>query len=345
MAKANKLISFISLLEEEVKNHSIYVWGAQGQDHKIITEAWIKKCETSTNNANRAIKYWNKQKASGFGKVLKAFDCSGLGVWALQTLGIISTDLNANGLKGKCTLIQKNHLKKGDWVFRVYTSGSKKGRAYHIGYVVDDNLNVIESYGRDKGVIKRSIDASGKTYWNTFGRPSYFINEIDSKKEQTEHASFNRILKKGMKGDDVRELQKLLNAAGDNITVDGSFGSKTLAAVKDFQKRKGLTVDGIVGEKTIAALTGAQKTNAQKVKNTWEVSRILKKGCEGGDVKELQRRLIEAGHSCGSKGADGDFGSGTEKAVRAFQKVKKLTIDGVVGKNTVTALGGKWVNK
>lgn len=328
------LSEFISYLEEQVANHSIYIWGAQGQAYPTVNEAWIKKKESGSNQT-KALKTYRAAVAAGYEKLLRAFDCSGLGMYWLQNLKKISTaDMNANGMKGKCTLIQKSHLKKGDWVFRTYKSGSKKGRAYHIGYVVDDALNVIEARGRAYGVQKRSLNASGSGYWNTFGRPSYFAEEIDTKAEQQEYAAFNRNLKKGMKGDDVRELQKLLNAAGDNIAVDGSFGSKTLAAVKAYQQRKGLKVDGIAGEKTIGALMAEGEA--------WEVIRLLKKGCEGADVKELQRRLIALGYDCGKTGVDGDFGKNTEAAVRGYQLVKGLVVDGLAGKNTITALGGVW---
>ena len=51
------LSKFIAYLHEQVQNHSIYVWGAQGQQGAAITEAWIKRRETSTTNANRAIKF------------------------------------------------------------------------------------------------------------------------------------------------------------------------------------------------------------------------------------------------------------------------------------------------
>ena len=64
-------------------------------------------------------------------------------------------------------------------------------------------------------------------------------------------------LQKGSKGNDVLELQKLLNKNGYNLAEDGSFGSKTLAAVEDYQKRSGLKVDGIVGTNTWGALTSA----------------------------------------------------------------------------------------
>lgn len=67
-------------------------------------------------------------------------------------------------------------------------------------------------------------------------------------------------------------------------------------------------------------------------------TRNLKKGMKGDDVKYIQESLISLGHSCGKKGADGSFGSDTEKAVKSFQKDKKLTQDGIVGKKTWNAI-------
>lgn len=68
------------------------------------------------------------------------------------------------------------------------------------------------------------------------------------------------------------------------------------------------------------------------------VLNVLRKGNEGNSVKALQTLLIGYGYSCGKYGADGDFGSGTEKAVKAFQKDKGLGMDGVVGANTWSKL-------
>lgn len=341
-----KLQEFLNILEEQAKNHSIYVWGAQGQDKSIITEKWIKSRETSTRNATRALNYWKKQVQAGYGDVLRAFDCSGLGIWTLQKMGIIKTDMTANGMKGKCTPISKSELQKGDWVFRVNSSG----KATHIGYVVDDNLNVIEAMGRDNGVVKRTLNASGTSYWNAFGRPSYFASEINGQVIVPESFDISRMLKYTtpyMKGDDVKWLQKTLSYAGYSCgSIDGIFGKNTMNAVKKYQKAKKLTVDGIVGEKTVLALGGVWKSNANVKDNTptvtWVVSRNLKKGCKGNDVKDLQTALIKEGYSCGSKGADGDFGINTYNAVRTYQKASGLTVDGVAGKNTITALGGVW---
>lgn len=60
---------------------------------------------------------------------------------------------------------------------------------------------------------------------------------------------------KGSSGGSVKELQKLLNQNGYNLSEDGVFGNKTLSAVKDYQSKNGLAVDGIVGNKTWGALT------------------------------------------------------------------------------------------
>lgn len=64
-------------------------------------------------------------------------------------------------------------------------------------------------------------------------------------------------LRNGARGQAVRELQQRLGAAGfDPQGVDGAFGPNTEAAVRAFQRSRGLQVDGVVGPKTWGALTG-----------------------------------------------------------------------------------------
>ncbi|WP_229402302.1 peptidoglycan-binding domain-containing protein [Micromonospora okii] len=64
----------------------------------------------------------------------------------------------------------------------------------------------------------------------------------------------SRSLRSGDRGDDVRALQRLANAVGAKLAVDGVFGPRTDAWVRSYQKAERLTVDGIVGPKTLAAL-------------------------------------------------------------------------------------------
>ena len=63
---------------------------------------------------------------------------------------------------------------------------------------------------------------------------------------------------------------------------------------------------------------------------------VLKKGSNGEPVRALQGILNALGFECGS--IDGDFGSKTDSAVRAFQKAKGLAVDGSVGSATWTEL-------
>lgn len=62
------------------------------------------------------------------------------------------------------------------------------------------------------------------------------------------------ILRKGVKGQEVRMLQETLKKAGYRVGIDGNFGAMTDLAVRAFQRRKGMLPDGIVGPKTIRAL-------------------------------------------------------------------------------------------
>lgn len=65
---------------------------------------------------------------------------------------------------------------------------------------------------------------------------------------------------------------------------------------------------------------------------------ILRKGNKSNAVKALQILLIGNGYSCGAAGADGDFGTSTQKAVMKFQSTKKISPDGIVGVQTWSKL-------
>ena len=61
--------------------------------------------------------------------------------------------------------------------------------------------------------------------------------------------------KYGSSGTEVTQIQTKLKRWGYySGSIDGIYGSKTVAAVKKFQQKNGLTVDGIAGKNTLAAM-------------------------------------------------------------------------------------------
>ena len=155
--------------------------------------------------------------------------------------------------------------------------------------------------------------------------------------------AYSRLLKlasPNMQGDDVEAVQRALIATGADIAADGIFGPATERAVKRYQNAKGgLAVDGQVGPKTWAALMGSEAPTPAKV----TITRLLKltnPNMQGDDVKGVQGLLRATGAKID---ADGIFGPATERAVKRYQNAKGgLTVDGIVGRDTITALGGVW---
>lgn len=125
-------------------------------------------------------------------------------------------------------------------------------------------------------------------------------------------------VRRGDTGERVRTVQYLLRQAGQSVTVDGSFGPATEAAVTAFQQAHDLTADGVVGNQT------------------WPVLVVtVKSGSTGEAVKAVQSQLNTRGYGLT---VDGSFGPATDTAVRDFQGDHGLTVDGVVGKQTWNAL-------
>lgn len=83
------------------------------------------------------------------------------------------------------------------------------------------------------------------------------------------------------------------------------------------------------------AVKAAMSGGAASIPEVTEVKKTyLCKGDSGSEVKTLQENLISLGYSCGSAGADGDFGAKTEIAVKSFQEANGLIVDGKAGEKT-----------
>lgn len=96
---------------------------------------------------------------------------------------------------------------------------------------------------------------------------------------------------------------------------------------------------------TFGKTTNDQKdTNPTQKEETTIKSSVLRKGDTGEEVKLLQKKLILLGYNLGNNGVDGNFGIKTYNAVVAFQKKYKLTVDGLVGAQTQTAISKALIN-
>ena len=161
-------------------------------------------------------------------------------------------------------------------------------------------------------------------------------------------------LRQGSSGQNVRLVQFWLKIARtvytslNNVTVDGSFGPATAAAVRRFQTYFGLTSDGVVGRTTWNKLYEVYNDIANRLLSSslrpGEYPGVLRSGSTGTAVRELQFYLYLMSayeSSIPSVSIDGSFGPRTEAAVRAYQRFAGLTVDGVVGRNTWDSLYGK----
>ena len=87
--------------------------------------------------------------------------------------------------------------------------------------------------------------------------------------------------KYGSYGNEVRQIQTKLKRWGYyNGSVDGIYGSQTVAAVKWFQRKNGLTVDGIAGPKTLAAMgiytsSSSSNTSSSNSSNVNLLARLI----------------------------------------------------------------------
>ena len=157
-------------------------------------------------------------------------------------------------------------------------------------------------------------------------------------------------LQVGSSGAEVRRLQqRLKDLKYYTGSVDGDYGPGTKAAVEAFQRNNGLSVDGKAGKQTTAKLysSSARAANAATaaprataVPRATSVPRTdlyLSLGSSGGNVSQLQNRLISLGYLTGA--ADGSYGEATEAAVKAYQKkVSGLWTDGKAGPDTLNSI-------
>ncbi|MFI5571193.1 peptidoglycan-binding protein [Streptomyces sp. NPDC051740] len=126
------------------------------------------------------------------------------------------------------------------------------------------------------------------------------------------------LVKSGERGETVAAIQFLLTAHGYRTAPDAVYGPATTSQVTVYQRDRSLADDGITGPDTWHALIVT-----------------VRAGDRGPAVTAAQRLLTAHGHPVPVNGA---FDEATVQAVTAFQTVRALAPDGVVGPDTWSAL-------
>ena len=137
----------------------------------------------------------------------------------------------------------------------------------------------------------------------------------------------------------MRSLQQALVNAGISLAggVDGVFGPATEAAVKAYQRSRGLPMTGRGDAATLNALGRGAPASSSPTPSS-PSSNVLARGARGDAVRRLQLALMQAGIFVPG-GADGIFGPATETALKTYQRRKGLSATGRLDSATAAALG------
>jgi len=285
-----------------------YVLSGQGETYTLeLAQKWGE-----TKRAGKSLRYFVKDCARWFGR--KVVDCSGMIVEAVRVYEPGYGDRTANTFRGQFT-------KRGKIADMPDTPGIAVWKSRHIGIYIG-NGKVIEARGVGYGVVESTLDSQNWKEWGqisgiTYGEAKPEIETFGTctKAEAnvySEAKNTSKVVGKMPLGAKIEIIRTWVNPTWHKIWYNG---------------KEAYMWNGYV-ELPAAA---------------WEVKRLLKKkspNMKGEDVRNLQKALDRKGYAVGT--LDGIFGTRTQEAVKAFQRAKKLSVDGIAGKDTVTALGGKW---
>lgn len=249
--KANNFVS--KLYEIATTKKTVYAWGMFGS---TITKSRVQ-------GKAKQYPYWYTENkiASVFAPLYGAkppawgFDCIGLikailwgwegdetkvyGGAVYASNGV--PDASADAMIGKCTDVSTDfgNIAVGEFLWM-------KG---HCGVYIG-NSKVVESSPKWlNGVQVTSLTART---WLKHGKLPWIEYSVKEVKDVVNIEL--SVLRKGSKSEQVKTLQRLLNAFGEHLSVDGDFGSKTYAALKSYQQSNNLVVDGICGIKSWESL-------------------------------------------------------------------------------------------
>lgn len=244
----------------------------------------------------------------------------------------------------------------GDQIFFTYSPGEYS----HTGIVESVQNGIVTTIeGNTSDQVARRQYTNGASNIAGYGRPRWELAagaqpspDPTPTPSPSPSGDFYRILKKGMRGDDVKKMQEMLIQLGYGKLLqpdgaDGDFGNNTYNAVVQFQMANGLYVDGEAGPDTLGkmqelAKAGNQQKPPEQNQNGSELPKnedmipeigvkMIRNGDKGNMVKLAQSCLSCLGFSVS---IDGIFGNEFEKKIREFQENKHLETDGIVGNET-----------
>ena len=183
-----------------------------------------------------------------------------------------------------------------------------RSKAGALGNVKEGDGWLFSGKGLKQCTGRSNVSAFGKTVGMTAEEAAVYLL---TKKGALESALWfwgSRNLNEVADTGDVVRLTKIINGGDIGLADRQARYAKAMAAL---------------GGK-IEAVVNSQITDA--------VTQVLRKGSKGALVKKLQAAL--------NIGADGDFGQGTENALKKWQARNGLTADGVAGPKTLAKLLG-----
>ncbi|MBK8445153.1 MAG: glucosaminidase domain-containing protein [Micropruina sp.] len=223
--------------------------------------------------------------------------------------------LRCGGVKSK---VSTGCVKVGGTKYRTYSSIAKS---------IADQGVVLSTATRYKKAMKVTakpkafLTAIGKAGWSSSKSYATKVYALITKYGLTKYdLLISTTLGPGARGAKVTALQNLLINAGRKVKTTGYFGTDTRAAVKAYQKKKGLPVTGKADPLTLTRLTPD-----------------LRKGVKGARVAALHT-LLKARQFKVNAGST--FGAKTLEAVKSLQKKTKLPQTGTVSVKTWGKLFG-----
>lgn len=245
--------AFAAFLLERCRAKDGYIMGAIGENprswkktHWRFTQYKDRKKYTQANE-DKAL-YWREHAE-------RVWDCQGLADGYVTDSGLFGkVNVYArNNYSGWCDpkgtgMIPAERRVPGAAVFW----GNRASDIHHVAYLVepvdadkpDGDWYIVEARGVMYGVVRTKLYDRKPDFWGWMTK--YFDYTGAGVIERT-------VLKRGMKGDDVKAMQEKLIRLGyscGKYGADGDFGASTEAAVEHLQENNRLESDGIYGPKT-----------------------------------------------------------------------------------------------